>query len=273
MIENAKPFIPAWIDDLGLSAAEFRVFAHLCRSADNKTGVAWPSYRRMIEITGLSKNTVRRSIETLENPRKLISKIGKPFAGSCRYRVFPIVPPESRLEDSNSPTTGTIEALPIVPPVTHNSPSHGTSIVPPEGQEGSPKKVIQRRKSNIEISSDGLIFADWFKSTLPANTNLGPNWRNSFAETFDELVRLDKRDPEEIRRVSAWARSDSFWQSAFMSPAKLRKRNKDGIQTFDFLVAKMKTSTTTGTTNGKTLNLGRRGHSNSYNESTSLDHL
>jgi hypothetical protein len=118
-----------------------------------------------------------------------------------------------------------------------------------------------------------LIFADWFKSTLPANTNLGPNWRNSFAETFDELVRLDKRDPEEIRRVSAWARSDSFWQSAFMSPAKLRKRNKDGIQTFDFLVAKMKTSTTTGTTNGKTLNLGRRGHSNSYNESTSLDHL
>jgi hypothetical protein len=167
--------------------------------ADNKTGVAWPSYRRMIEITGLSKNTVRRSIETLENPRKLISRIGKPFAGSCRYRVFPIVPPESRLEDSNSPTTRTIEALPIVPPVTHNSPSHGTSIVPPEGQEGSPKKEIQRRKSNREISSDGLIFADWFKSTLPATTNLGPNWRNSFAETFDELVRLDKRDPEETR--------------------------------------------------------------------------
>lgn len=264
MNELQKPFIPAWIDDLGLSAAEFRVFLHLCRSADNKTGVAWPSYRRMIEITGLSKNTVRRSIETLENPRKLISKIGKPFAGSCRYRVFPIVPSESRLEDSNSPTTGTIEASPIVPPETHNSPSSGTSIVPPEGQEGYPLKVIQRRKSNSEVSSDGLAFASWFKSTLPPTTKLDRNWQKSFGKVFDDLVRIDHRTPEDIRRIAAWARADEFWQSNFMSPSKLRKKNKDGVQYFDVFAAKAST-----TTQPKTLNLGRRAN-NPLNEPTDL---
>jgi hypothetical protein len=145
-----KPFIPAWLDDAGLSPAEMRVFVHLLRSADNKTGVAWPSYRRMTEITGLGKSTVRRSIESLEKPHGLIQKIGKPFAGSCRYRVLPIVPPQGQMEDFNSSTTGTIETTPIVPPQTRNSSTTGTPIVPPEGQEGSPKKDIQRRVSNKE---------------------------------------------------------------------------------------------------------------------------
>jgi hypothetical protein len=271
MNELHKPFIPSWLDDLGLPPAEFRVFLHLCRRADNKTGIAWPSYDSMIETCGMGKSTIRRAIGNLQE-RKLIATAGKPFGGSCRYRVLPTVSPEGRLEDSNSSISGTIEAAPIVPSQDCNSSISGPPIVPPEGQEGIPKKEIQRRVSNIEISSEGLDFADWFKSTLPESINLPSNWRNSFAKDFHELVRLDKRDPDEIRRVSAWARSDSFWKSNFMSPAKLRKRNKDGIQTFDVLVAKM-TTPTLGATNGKTLNLGRRGFANGYNESTSLDHL
>lgn len=272
MNELQKPFNPSWLDDMRLPPAEFRVFLHLCRRADNKTGIAWPSYDSMIETCGMGKSTIRRAIEKLQD-RKLIASAGKPFGGSCRYKILPaIVPPEGQLEDSNSSISGTIEAAPIVPPQDCNSSISDPPIVPPEGREGSPKKEIQRRKSNIEISSDGLIFADWFKSTLPASINLPSNWRTSFAKDFDELVRLDKRDPDEIRRVSEWARSDSFWKSNFMSPAKLRKRNKDGIQTFDVLVAKMATPTP-GVTSGKTINLGRRGFSNGYNESTDISHL
>lgn len=142
-----RPFIPAWLDDAGLSAAEMRVFIHLLRSADNQTGIAWPSYRRMIEVTGLSKTTIRRCIESLENPHALIAKLGKPFAGSCRYKVLPIVPPQGQKEDSNSSATGAIEAAPIVPPQTRNSSTTGTPIVPLQGQEGNPKKETQRRES------------------------------------------------------------------------------------------------------------------------------
>jgi len=145
-----KPFIPSWLDESKLTAAEMRVFIHLLRSADNASGIAWPSYARMIEITGLSKSTIRRAINELKR-RDLISIIGKPFAGSCRYTVLPIVPPEGQKQPLNSSTREPIESPPIVPPVTHNSPSSEPPIVPPEGQEGNPIKVIQLRKNPLEL--------------------------------------------------------------------------------------------------------------------------
>lgn len=161
MSEHPKhrvPFIPAWLDDAGLSAATFRVYCHLARSADNFTGIAWPSYERMTAICGLGKSTVRRCLEELEG-RKMIAKAGKPFGGSCRYRVLPIVPPQGQMQDSNSSTTDPIEAAPIVPPQNCNSPSDGTSIVPPQGHEGSPKKVLQLRESKDipQIESSELV--------------------------------------------------------------------------------------------------------------------
>jgi hypothetical protein len=244
MTSNLKPFIPAWLDDAGLSAAEMRVFIHLLRSADNKTGIAWPSYRRMTEITGMSKSTIRRCIESLENDHNLIALTAKPFAGSCRYRVLPIVPPEGQMRDINSSTRGTNEASPIVPPEADNSPSSDTSIVPPEGQEGNPRKGIQGRVSNKESKSfttESVQFAQWFKSSLPENTNLSANWRESFAQEFEDMIRIDKRSPDEIREVCRWARQDEFWRSNFYSPVKLRKR-KDGVQYYDTFLQKMKSS-------------------------------
>jgi hypothetical protein len=236
--KSGEPFNPAWLDDLGLSLAEFRVFFHLCRRADNKTGIAWPSYESMTKTCGMGKSSVRRAIESLEKTHKLIASAGKPFGGSCRYRILPpIVPPEGPLEDSNSSATGTIEAAPIVPPQDCNSSVSDPPIVPPEGQEGSPRKVLQRRKSESVVSREGLEFADWFRSTLPASFSLNANWRTTFAEAFDDLVRIDKRSPGEIRRVSAWGRSSTFWSGQFFSPAKLRKRNKDGVTYFDVFAA------------------------------------
>ena len=162
-----KAFIPSQLDDAGLSPAEFRVFCHLVRNA-NKQGIAWSPYRRMIEITRLSKSTIRRCIETLEADHKLIRKVGKPFGGSCRYRLTAIVPPEGQKAASNSATRAPIEAAPIVPPANRNSSTRGTPIVPPEGQEGYLLKGIHLRVSNKEeiqlpFSSDEFreAWSDW----------------------------------------------------------------------------------------------------------------
>ena len=88
------------------------------------------------------------------------------------------------------------------------------------------------------VSSEGTTFAHWFRDTLPEKTNMPDRWEKSFAQTYDDLVRLDGRNPDEIRRVCQWARTDSFWASNFQSPAKLRKRNKDGIQYYDVFLEK-----------------------------------
>jgi predicted transcriptional regulator len=146
---HQKPFIPAWLDDAGLSPAEFRVLCHLIRRADNKTGIAWPSYASMTESLAMSKSTINRSIASLEK-RGLLAKTGKPFGGSCRYRVLPIVSPEGRLKDAaNSVTREPIGSPPIVSPENHNSPSNDTPIVSPEGKEGIPIKDIHLSKSTF----------------------------------------------------------------------------------------------------------------------------
>ncbi|RYD80491.1 MAG: helix-turn-helix domain-containing protein [Verrucomicrobiaceae bacterium] len=263
------PFIPAWLDDAKLSQAEFRIYCHLRRRADNTTGIAWPSYESMQETCGVGRATVHRTLASLQS-KGLIEKAGKPFGGSCRYRVIfnssisstidgpPIVSPEARL-DANSLTTAPIEAAPIVSPQNCIRVSGEASIVSPEAREGNPSKVIQLRVSNKEFSLEGLAFADWFKSTLPEQTSLGANWQNNFAKIHDDAIRLDGRTSEEIRAVSEWARKDSFWQTNFMSPAKLRSRNKDGILYFDVLAEKMKSSKANpGNQGATTVNLGRR---------------
>ena len=241
MSENQLPFIPGWLDDAGLTMAEFRHYCHLRRCADNKTGIAWPSYKTMTSTCGTGKSTTRRCLEELER-RGFIAKVGKPFGGSCRYRILvPIVSPQGQMDVANSSTTGTIEAAPIVPPQDRNSPSGGTPIVPPQGQEGKPKKVNQKKvNQKREVSPEANMFATWFKTSLPSTMEI-KNWHQSFTDAYDKLVRLDKRTDQEIREVCQWARTDSFWSGNFYSPAKLRER-KNGITYFDLFREKMKSS-------------------------------
>jgi transposase len=244
MQENQLPFIPAWLDDAGLSPVVFRLYCHLRRRADNSTGIAWPPYEEMTRACGVSRNTIYLSLKELER-RGLIAKVGKPFGLSCRYRVLaPIVSPEIRMEHSNSITRDTNEAAPIVSPENCNRISSNTPIVSPQIREGKPKKVNQKKvNQRREISLEGNQFASWFKSSLPPEINLQANWHQKFAEAYDDLVRLDKRPDQDIRDVCLWARNDPFWQSNFYSPAKLRTRNKDGISYFDVFRERMKSAT------------------------------
>jgi hypothetical protein len=195
-----KPFIPSWLDEAAMSPAEMRVFVHLLRSADNSTGIAWPSYERMTAICQLGKSTVRRCLEELEG-RKLIAKAGKPFGGSCRYRVLPIVPLQGQLEPSNSSTTGTIGNPPIVPPQDCNSPSDGTPIVPPQGQEGNPKKEIQRRKSKAEVSMDLPFPSDAFREAWD-------DWQQHRREKKIKLTPLTIQ--KQFKQLSAMGESNAI---------------------------------------------------------------
>lgn len=206
-----RPFIPSWLDEEGLSPAEMRVFVHLLRSAD-KDGVAWPSYARMTAISGLGKSTVRRAIEELKR-RELILAVGKPFAGSCRYKVLPIVPPEGQMEDSNSSTGGTIEAPPIVPPQNRNSSTSIPPIVPPEGQEGNPLKGIHLRESKEE----GLPFPSekFAKAWAEWETH-----RREIRKTLTPLARQKQlkalADMGEARAIAAIAHSiEKGWTGIF----------------------------------------------------------
>lgn len=247
-----KPFIPSWLDDAGLSHAEFRLYCHLCRRAD-KSGIAWPSVdgidpdtgkpsnKSVIAVCGLARRTAWKAIKSLTE-KGLIEKLGRQkFGSSNRYRI--LVPIGSFEAPNDSPIVS-LEAPNDVSPIGANeAPSFDAFEAPSFGAFEAPgrvsKKEIQGRKSNREISLEGNQFAIWFKSSLPETISLETNWQQSFGEIYDKLIRIDKRDPEQIRAVCRWARTENFWKSRFMSPAKLRTR-KDGIQYFDVFAEQMK---------------------------------
>lgn len=88
-------------------------------------------------------------------------------------------------------------------------------------------------------SERGIAFADWFKTLLPATVRLAPTWQAKWAKTFDDMIRLDARTPEQIAAVCKWARSHDFWQANFLSPIKLRERDRQGAMYFDRFLAAM----------------------------------
>ena len=58
--------LPKEIFSLGLSAAEIAIYAYLLFCEDRQTFQCWPSYRKIGEAVGLSPNTIRKHIRSLE---------------------------------------------------------------------------------------------------------------------------------------------------------------------------------------------------------------
>lgn len=93
---------------------------------------------------------------------------------------------------------------------------------------------------DLEGSDDATAFAETFRSMLPGDVKLPRNWLNIWADCYRDLVRLDQRDPKDILAVCEWARNDPFWGTNFYSPAKLRKRNTQGVLYYDVFAQKMR---------------------------------
>lgn len=68
-------FVHSALDDLGLSAAEFRMYGHLARRAGQ--GVAWPAIASMAEVCRLHATTVRRVLRSLTE-QHLITRESRP---------------------------------------------------------------------------------------------------------------------------------------------------------------------------------------------------
>jgi DNA-binding MarR family transcriptional regulator len=63
--EKPRPFIPGWLDDLGLPQAEFRVLCNLWRHSD-KAGRCYPGSSSIMRRCRLSENTLWKTLNSLE---------------------------------------------------------------------------------------------------------------------------------------------------------------------------------------------------------------
>ena len=89
--------LPKEIFSLGLSAAEIAIYAYLLFCEDRQTFQCWPSYRKIGEAVGLSPNTIRKHIRSLEergllitDPTMVTTKDGCKRNGNLRFTIRPI---------------------------------------------------------------------------------------------------------------------------------------------------------------------------------------
>ena len=89
--------VPNEIFCLGLSCGEIAVYAYLLRCENRKTFQCHPSYKTIGSAVGMSKNTVKKYVESLiekrlitAEPTYVITQKGEKRNGNLRYTIRPI---------------------------------------------------------------------------------------------------------------------------------------------------------------------------------------
>ena len=95
-IKNYFP-VPNEIFNLGLRAGEIALYAFLLKCEDRKTFKCWPSYRTISTALNISKNTVKKYVESLYEKQligieytQIIRRNGKKLNGNLKYTIRPI---------------------------------------------------------------------------------------------------------------------------------------------------------------------------------------
>lgn len=97
--DGARNFfpLPRKIFNLGLSAGEIAVYAYLMFRENRKTYQCYPSYRSIGEAVGVSRNTVKKYVDTLVEkqliyvePTKVKTQDGGVRNGNLLYTIRPL---------------------------------------------------------------------------------------------------------------------------------------------------------------------------------------
>ncbi len=93
------------------------------------------------------------------------------------------------------------------------------TLPPPSTPSKKTKKTLFKKDSIEYILAEGLFLL--IRKRLP-NFRI-PNLQKWSGE-IDRMIRLDKRDPEEIAEIIEWSQKNTFWKRNILSTGKLRKQ-------------------------------------------------
>lgn len=104
----------------------------------------------------------------------------------------------------------------------------------------APEPTLPKSFLESPFREESYQFADDFRLIT---TNTIPFKRDEWAMVWDGLRRIDKRDNvDEMLEAIRWAREDTFWSTNFISPMKLRTRDKNGQLHIDRFIAEYRKS-------------------------------
>jgi len=107
--------------------------------------------------------------------------------------------------------------------ITVNQPqTQELRLIEPPG-----KKELKKRKENIYFPPDSkeYVLSEYLLKKILFHL---PGYKKpdlqKWAKQMDAVLRLDKRDPDEVKAVIDFAQSNSFWRNNILSVEKLRKQ-------------------------------------------------
>lgn len=168
---------------------------------------------------GWSRGKVRRFLESLKTERMVTLKQDNKttIITICNYDIF----------QGKENIDGTPNSTADDTPNGHQTDTKRT-------QRNKEKNGNKENKNTFSEDSTEYRIANFLYHHIKQNNPnfKEPNLKN-WSKDADLLIRVDKRDVEEVKRLIEWVQSDDFWKSNILSVSKLRKK-------YDQLVMKMK---------------------------------
>lgn len=90
--------------------------------------------------------------------------------------------------------------------------------------EKSRVKKSKKESPNFRLDSEQVTLSQLLLLRIQERDpkHKGPSDIQGWAKHVDDLIRLDERTPDEIRKVIEWCQKDSFWRNNILSTSKLR---------------------------------------------------
>lgn len=218
---SVKVMSKVWGASIGSKSAKLVLLAIADHADDN--GKAWPSIAGLAAKCEMSKRTVIRTIQTLVSDGFLTAK--KSHGRTTQYTVKLVTPCHQCHHDTSDIGGKSGDIL-----------TKSGDTMSPEPSE--PSRNIKSAKP--KPSYEGLRFASWFSETLTVKRPVSKRDLTKWAIEYDKLQRIDGKSKAEIKEACQFALNDDFWSSNFLSPLKLRKKNRDGVQYIEVFQAAAK---------------------------------
>lgn len=189
-----------------------------------------------------SREKVRRFLKHLSDASQIVQQTGHltSVITICNYDKY----------QSNDTTDETTSRAP-------NKTTDETQTRREEGKEGRSKRdsyeSLPANFQSSEYRDESIRFSEWWATELrPGSIKDNMTNRVKWAHVWFHLRETDGRaNGGEMSEAISWARSEPFWSTNFLSPMKLREKDKNGVMYIDRFLEQYRKQKDGGLSNGK----------------------
>lgn len=206
-------------------------------------------------VTRLLKRMKNEGIISYSNVSKCVGKdVGKGI--SRRVKVVTICNYECLHGNTSTVLSDNVDKTLVEPNAEY------TTNKEKEKEERASVKKKDEKIPFYAANSNELQLADFCIEKIKSNhptVKFTSDKKQQFADMFEKMVRIDKMSIGKIKTMIVWVTShrdlktDFSWANQFMSPLKMRKRNRDGIRFTDMWESAM--SRSKGSLDGRPANM------------------